>query len=194
MHLKVQGVIVEELDELYGQGLSHPLLGGLLDAGSYAQVVDLAASPPALEQLLGSELERVTKAAGVAVRRTADGTGAEGELHVLAEPVDLTQETGADLTWHDTKWHEDLAAGLALSFVLTDARGSRSPLWVLCGYDIPSMGPLASCTRDDVWATWLKLVGGSPAAGRSLLEEPPTELDPEDGAELLDRLQQLYGE
>jgi hypothetical protein len=170
VRVSVTTVVVPDLDELRREGVRHRSLGGLLDAGSFAPIIDAG---PGADGWRG-----VFAAAGLPVPVADDALPADGTPSGLSE-----------------RYNDELARGAALVLILLD-REERTRPWILvCGHRLPSMGMLPPCTTEDVVATILRLAGKqSPAEGRFLLEEPPSVLDSETDARLTERLRVLYGD
>lgn len=159
--MRVRVVVVEsDPRPLVAAGIHDPLVGGFLDAGTYATVACACdALAAAVAGVDGLDLQRV-----------------ESFAAFDAAPL-----------------HAALAAGDAVSLVVGLPGVSRAA-WIICGYALPSMGPLRDCTAEDVVGTWRRLAGADAVAGRFLLEEPSDHFDPAVERSLTSRLRELYGE
>jgi hypothetical protein len=191
--LAIVGLLLTDLVEVRSLGAAHPVFGAFLDAGSCGAVSDVGTGPQSLEDLLGLGFDAAATESGLSPRRgrwpCLPGEQGASELTIFApRPAGEADEACLE------NWHLWLSAGSSLSFVLAAASGGSAPIWVLCGHRLPAMGEVGTCSRADLWATWLKIAGASRPDGRFLLDEPPAELDGPGAAALTDRLRQLYGE
>lgn len=172
MRVTVLALATDDLARVHREGIRHPVLGGLLDAGSYVEVADLAAVPDPWAE----------------VRARLAGGGENASLSLLA-PRALA---GAEHLLPALE--EELGAGGAVAVLVAGPAEGPAPLAVLCGRTLPSLGPLPPCGAADLAGTLLRLAGGRTEEGRDLLEEPDDALDEAGEARLLERLRQLYGE
>jgi hypothetical protein len=165
MEVVLASLTVREIAEVMRQGGSHPLLGGLLEQGTYCRVVGAG--------LGAGEMCGLFAAAGEeAARRRLP-------IAVCAEPP------AADL--------ERARQQGALCLVVVDG-AAGPPLAILCGRGLPILGAVQPCTLADLEHTWISLAGGVPQGGRHLLHEQPEAWDLQLERKLTERLRELYGE
>lgn len=192
MRVTIVGLLTVDFEQVSRRGLYHPLLGAILDAGCYAHVAGIEPGRAGLAQIIEAVIEKAG-AAKVQCRIISSSLTVQDEpasgIQVCREFLSVERAQAAS-----ENWHVELATGSALSLIVADDLSKGSPLWTLCSYRLPCMGPLAPASLEDICATWLRLGGGSPAKGHFLLEEPRSPVDTLAESRLTERLRQLYGE
>ena len=176
-------------------GPEHESLGVFLDAGSFGLLDDDGAG---IQDVFGSGLDRAAESADIRLLKQdwpTHGAG-NGEAQpqsglVVWESSQYLDSLGPDMAQTS---YAHLAAGDAISIVIRDRAARESLLWIICGYHLPSMGPVARAKREDLWATWLRLAGATRTTGRFLLEEEADAVDPGGEQDLTKRLRELYGD
>ena len=189
MDVLITGLIAPQLTEVCGPaGSSHPFVAGLLDDGSHCNVNAVPAGARGLEQLFDAALEAASQA-GVPARKidslAAPETSEPNGIRVFGKVLDL--EEAANVVAPPT-------GPEALCVLLGDGAERVAPVAILLGRTLPSMGPMPPCLQEDLQATWVRLAGGTPSAGRYLLEETSSAWDPDVEQQLTERLRQLYGD
>lgn len=191
MRVSVVVLVVPNLTEVTNQGLRHPILGRLFDGGSYAQIHDLPIGVSAVQQMFAFAQERATKA-GVAIRHVNDLDAIDEDdecIQLLHHYVHLHNAVQSEQSWY-----QEVARGAVLSLIIVDEQEQHSSLVLLYNYILPCMGPIAPCSLEDVWHSWLRIAHGTPTSGCFLLEEPESSADALAEADLTERLRLLYGE
>jgi hypothetical protein len=170
MDVIVGRLTVPDLEELKRQGAAHPVLGRILNGGSWCEVNGIPATAEGVEGIVE------------AVRAAAAETGL---------PLSLADDLGRE----DAAGLERLGGSAALCVIVSDGAGRSRPLAVLYGRSLPALGAIPACTVQDLQSTWISLAGGTPkGGGRHLLHEQPEVWDPDLEQQLTQRLRQLYGE
>ncbi len=187
MEVIILGLTVPGLGEVCQQGARHHLLGRFFDGGSHCTVHGVAVGARGVEEILtaaGTTKVPSNPIDGFPIR---DVSGRDG-LRTVVEVHDLDEAKDTLAQW------DQFGDQAALCLVLGDRDGQRVPTVILYARCLPSMGPMPPCELQDLEATWVHLAGGTPDAGRYLLEEAAASWDPELEQQLTERLRQLYGD
>ncbi len=183
MEVIVLGLIVPDLESAYQQDTRHRGLRRLLDAGSHCTVNGVAAGLAGVEEILAAAAQMPSSP----IHEAREVSGQDG-LRILGEVLELGEAEEALTQW------DELGGRVALCVAVGDQAGRRAPVAIIDAESLPSMGPMPPCELRDLQATWVRLAGGTPAAGRYLLEETAASWDPELEQQLTERLRQLYGD
>ncbi len=178
------------LERLSGLASRHAQLGAFFDCGTFATVIDCrpgAAGADALARDLAPPL-----GAGFSV--LADLGALAGGRPVHGPPACfVTGAWDADDPSVDLEpLHRLLGEGAAISFLVHDAREEMPPLWILSSLALPCLGPVPACSRAEVLATWLAVLGRESGDARDLLTGASAH-DAAGERDLSARLKQLYG-
>jgi hypothetical protein len=183
MEVVITSLTVPDLEEVKHRGSSHPMLGPLLDGGSYCTVDGVAATAESMSEIVRAARAAALEAAVPFVEVTDPASlPAGGNGLVLLVSVPAPADLGR------------IGERAALCLLIADGAAQSRPIAVLYGRSLPALGPVPPCTVRDLLSTWISLAGGTPKDGRHLLHEQPEVWDPQIERQLTRRLRQLYGE
>lgn len=161
-------VEVRDVDAIEAAGVTHPVFGRLLDAGTYARLTGFDGDRPSdsLAELF------------------------EGELGDLADVDRLAWEAGP--VPPSARAAIDRAGESGPVFVVLSGAAGQPPLVIAVGRDLPSMGHALDADADMLRRS-VRFAAGAGDLDGSLFAEPPFDADAEE-VRLRERLRQLYGE